>query len=310
MFIKCFLLANKKCVQCNDEMLMDDNNTLSYNNKQFDSKLPIVIIGGGISGVSCVETLACLCPHVKIILISASSLLKVANNLVRFGHNIEQFDIIEESGYYLTDRHPNVQVLITKVTQLNTREHVLHTENGDAIKYSKLCIATGGKPKLIDGVEEQVADFVVGIRDTETVKSFEKRLKDAKRILLVGNGGIATELVYNISHCDIIWAIKDDSIGATFFDAGAAQFFKLFLHEQHSGDDDQFTKRLKYKISDDSVSKSEIGSALGPDWSDGVVLKGTTDEKSVRIEFNCEVKRVFKNTNTFHDSENIKGNND
>ena len=293
-----------------DEMLMDDSNMLS-NNTQFDSKLSIVIIGGGISAVSCVETLACLCPHVKIILISASSLLKVANNLIRFGQNIEQFDIIEESGYYLTDRHPNVQVLITKVIQLNAREHILHTENGDAIKYSKLCITTGGKPKLIDGVEEQVADLVVGIRDTETVKSFEKRLKNAKRILLVGNGGIATELVYNISHCDIIWAIKDDSIGATFFDAGAAQFFKPFLHEQHSGDDDdQFTKRLKYKISDDSVSKSEIGSALGPDWSDGVVLKGTKNEKSVHIEFNCEVKRVFKNTNEFHNSKDLKGNND
>lgn len=37
--------------------------------------------------------------------------------------------------------------------------------------------------------------YVVAIRDTETVQSFEKKLISARRIVIVGNGGIATELV-------------------------------------------------------------------------------------------------------------------
>ena len=37
--------------------------------------------------------------------------------------------------------------------------------------------------------------YVLGIRDTETVHSFQKKLASAKQIVIVGNGGIATELV-------------------------------------------------------------------------------------------------------------------
>lgn len=35
---------------------------------------------------------------------------------------------------------------------------------------------------------------VVSIRDVESVKSFQERISKAKRIMIVGNGGIATEL--------------------------------------------------------------------------------------------------------------------
>ncbi len=73
--------------------------------------------------------------------------------------------------------------------------------------YGKLCIATGGKPKLISN-----NPHVIGIRDTETVMSFQKRLADARQIVLVGNGGIATELCYEIDKCKIVWAVKDDHI--------------------------------------------------------------------------------------------------
>lgn len=38
--------------------------------------------------------------------------------------------------------------------------------------------------------------FVIGIRDTETVKLFQEKLRNATRIIVIGNGGIATELVY------------------------------------------------------------------------------------------------------------------
>jgi len=44
------------------------------------------------------------------------------------------------------------------------------------------------------------------------VVSFQKKLANAKQILLVGNGGIATELCYEIDNCNIIWAIKDKHI--------------------------------------------------------------------------------------------------
>lgn len=38
--------------------------------------------------------------------------------------------------------------------------------------------------------------LVLGIRDVESVQNFQEKLKQARRIMVVGNGGIATEIVY------------------------------------------------------------------------------------------------------------------
>ena len=65
-----------------------------------------------------------------------------------------------------------------------------HLSNGQLVKYKKLCICSGGAPKLI----AENHPHVLGIRDTESVQLFQNRLKDASRVILVGNGGIATEL--------------------------------------------------------------------------------------------------------------------
>lgn len=45
------------------------------------------------------------------------------------------------------------------------------------------------------------------------------------RVAIVGNGGIATELVYELEEVEILWAIKDDSISKAFVDPGAGEFF-------------------------------------------------------------------------------------
>ena len=43
--------------------------------------------------------------------------------------------------------------------------------------------------------------------------------------MVVGNGGIATEIVYELSDVDVIWAVKDSSISSVFVDPGAGNFF-------------------------------------------------------------------------------------
>lgn len=70
-------------------------------------------------------------------------------------------------------------------------EHYIVTENGEHLHYKKLCICTGGRPNIIS----QHA-CVVGIRDTESVKQFKLKLSKARRVVIIGNGGIALELVY------------------------------------------------------------------------------------------------------------------
>ncbi|KAF3816283.1 hypothetical protein GH733_014456 [Mirounga leonina] len=162
------------------------------------------------------------------------------------------------------------------------------TGDGSQHVYKKLCLCAGAKPKLI--CEEN--PYVLGIRDTDSAQEFQKQLTKAQRIMIIGNGGIALELVYEIEGCEIIWAIKDKAIGNTFFDAGAAEFLtsKLIAEKPEAR---IAHKRTRYTTEGRKQTKTgagNMGSALGPDWHEGLNLKGT---KEIHIETMCEVKKIY-----------------
>ena len=69
-------------------------------------------------------------------------------------------------------------------------EHCVVTENGEKMSYKKLCICTGGRPNII-----AKHPCVIGIRDTESVQQLKSKLSNARRVVIIGNGGIALELV-------------------------------------------------------------------------------------------------------------------
>ena len=102
-------------------------------------------------------------------------------------------------------------------------------------------------PKLI----AKNNDYVLGIRDTETVVNFQSKLLYAKRIMIVGNGGIATELVYEIEKCKVIWAIKDNCISHVYFDSHSAKFFDTKINDVKK-DTESLSKRKKYTITSKS----------------------------------------------------------
>uniref|UniRef100_A0A1I8H3N9 Pyr_redox_2 domain-containing protein n=1 Tax=Macrostomum lignano TaxID=282301 RepID=A0A1I8H3N9_9PLAT len=164
-----------------------------------------VIVGGGIAGVTCAETLAALEPDARVLIVSASPVVKAVTNLRPVTKLLEEFDV--ELRASLANPEPSAAGEAAEVR----------------IGYGELCLCTGASPKLIPQARQH-PDLVVGIRDTETVADLSKKLSTCRRVLVVGNGGIATELVYELRNVDVVWAVRQDSIGAVFFDAGAAQF--------------------------------------------------------------------------------------
>lgn len=255
-----------------------------------ENAFTFVIVGGGIAGVTCTELLSHLCPEEKILLISSSPLVKTAANVKQLTPCLEEFEIEEVSCESLLIDRPRLQVVTASVEKLEATAHVVHTSNGQCYKYKKLCIATGGKPKVIAKDNPRI----IGIRDTETVQVFQEKLCAAKRVIVVGNGGIATELVYEIQGCEIIWAIKDSSISATFFDPGAAEFFVSQLTVDKTATNEPL-KRHKYVISKQSASQDKIlGSALGPDWAAGLDMKGNEQaSRNVLVQYSCEIEAVL-----------------
>ncbi|CDW57566.1 pyridine nucleotide disulfide oxidoreductase [Trichuris trichiura] len=248
-----------------------------------------IVVGGGVAAMSCVEQLAMLCPDESILMLTASNVVKIVSNWQKVGAILESFDVSEMSVFSVTDQFSNVKVVSSQVVHLNSPKKEIKTIDGQTFKYRKLCLATGGRPKII-------ADHpnVIGIRDTETVEEFGARLKNARRIVVVGNGGIATEIVGEVSNVEIIWAVKHESISAAFVDAGAAQFFLPYLNKENTEVGPK--KRLTYThhVSDQSTAKgSEFGSALGPDWIETCEITGALEKRRVHIEYKCAVKEVL-----------------
>lgn len=91
----------------------------------------------------------------------------------------------------------------------------------------------------------------------------------------------------------MIWAIKDGSFGAAFFDAGAASFFTDSLSTSKQSKE-MVSKRARYQAGNAS-SRGEIpGSALGPDWHSDGEIKGLHHErKHIKIEFECQVEAIY-----------------
>uniref|UniRef100_A0A0B6YTZ6 Pyridine nucleotide-disulfide oxidoreductase domain-containing protein 1 n=1 Tax=Arion vulgaris TaxID=1028688 RepID=A0A0B6YTZ6_9EUPU len=263
------------------------------------SRTRYVVVGGGISGVTCAETLSFLDKDARITLVSASSLIKTVINLVKVTQVGEMFDVEERSLQHAQDNCSNVTVVHASVTSLSTKEKKLVTSGGQIIEYDKLCVCTGAKPKVI----AKDNPYVVGIRDTESVKDFQKKVSSARRIVVVGNGGIATELVYELEGCEVIWAIKDKSIAHTFVDAGAGEFFLEQLNKDKVVTQEEPLKRHKYTadgshITTNFTSETEIlGGALGPDWTSSISIHGAQQiYHKVHVETQVEVVEVLTPT--------------
>jgi len=81
-----------------------------------DITCAFVIIGGGISGVSCAEHLSLLCPKETIVLITATDVVKATCNLKKFGKTLEEFDVEERSASLVFKDSRNVVIVKSLVT--------------------------------------------------------------------------------------------------------------------------------------------------------------------------------------------------
>lgn len=252
-----------------------------------------IIVGGGIAGVSCAEGLAFLCPEKQVLLLTASPLVKAATNIMYLSKTLCQFDVKELKAETFAESHPTVSVIQDIVMSINSAEHTVSTSQGKCFKYEKLCICTGSSPKLIG---EEGNPYVLGIRDTESVEEFQNRIKDARKIVVVGNGGIATELVHEVEGVEIVWSIKDKHISATFVDPGAAEFFqaKLVKGGEKETTEKPIVKRMQFTLEGSSnLRDAPRGAALGPDWHSNINIHGSyTSISKVTVEYETEVMDI------------------
>lgn len=87
------------------------------------------------------------------------------------------------------------------------------------VPYDFLCIATGARPRrLLD------SPYVYVVRDIDSVQKLAERLKSARSVVIVGNGGIALDLADTLRGLDVTWLVRHGCIGDAFFDTDASRF--------------------------------------------------------------------------------------
>ena len=193
-----------------------------------DTLYDVVVIGGGIAAISCTQQLCTLDPERKILLLAESQTLKGIRNVIHITANLADFEIYEQSLAGMESKHPNLTVRRGSVGSVNSRRRRLiftpfdGSSRSTSVSYAKLCVCSGARPHSLFPEHENV----IGIRDSDSVERLRTRLQTAKCVALVGNGGIALELVCALRHsaAKVVWITKDHFVGNTFLDASASEW--------------------------------------------------------------------------------------
>uniref|UniRef100_A0A914I2D3 Pyridine nucleotide-disulfide oxidoreductase domain-containing protein 1 n=1 Tax=Globodera rostochiensis TaxID=31243 RepID=A0A914I2D3_GLORO len=256
-------------------------------NEKQNLQADYVVVGGGVAGVCVVQELNDLLEseevagtsHHRIIFISgAEGFVKRVANQKPVGQVTMSFDVQSADPNSYFGASSRIRLVQDDVVSWQFDQKSVLTRAGLTIGYRKLAIATGASPKHTVPVHSKV----LRLRDLQTVQQLQKQLRTARRVLIVGNGGIATELAFELKNVEVVWAIRHSSISATYFDIAAAKFFesKMFAGRQTADDQKAEVRSDRYtsvviqhvdsvestKNIDDKSLREHCGTALGPHW--------------------------------------------
>ncbi|KAA0172011.1 hypothetical protein FNF28_00328 [Cafeteria roenbergensis] len=231
----------------------------------FPTECDVLIIGGGIAGVSCAEEVRRLAPNARVLLVSASRSLVGVRSVVKVTLTIEELDVVERPLDFLEAKSEGgsgsgwVKARFGTVACIGVKERTATLANGAVVRFAKACcVCTGATPRSLDLRRADGADAELPaalrphvIRDSPSVAALAssvvaaavRRARSSQapaaaaaaggggarrpaRVLLVGNGPIACELAVALrSLASVSWCLRDGYVGRTLLDASASRFF-------------------------------------------------------------------------------------
>ena len=321
-----------------------------------------VIAGGGIAALSCIERLLQLCEQaregaeaalaaaLRITIVSPSPVLKRAAHVEAVSASRVRFDVQSaRAAPLLTEltaaTDVDVHFVLAAVTAVDPSACTVQLRPASAsessasppplsLRYDRLLLATGASPARPFGPSPRVHV----LRDTESIAQLLAALRRALsedgpggergRVLVLGNGGIALEVVHALATAPllrhqrerVVWVVKDAFMGNTFLDRAASAFLlpDLFPHsdppydERLHGDEDERRHRTGAvdrerrtaeeaelpKPKEARAAPSTYGGALGPHWQNAFALGGEATAPAPADAATSEERPIVVHFNT------------
>ena len=153
----------------------------------------LVIIGNGITGVSCALAVRRLRPEARITLVSSESAHHYARTALMYvymGHLRAQ-DIKPYDDWFWDENR--LGLVHATATALNTAENLLVLDNGTTLAYDQLLLATGSESKRYDWPGQHLAG-VQGLYNLPDLEAMTRDTHGISRGVVVGGGLIGVEL--------------------------------------------------------------------------------------------------------------------
>ncbi|MCT4580540.1 MAG: NAD(P)/FAD-dependent oxidoreductase [Flavobacteriales bacterium] len=212
-------------------------------------KEKIVIIGNGISGVTCARYIRKYSDH-EIVIISSESqyfFSRTALMYVYMGHM--KFEHTQPYENWFWEKN-NIDLKQALVTAVNTQEKILILDNGAQVKYSKLVIATGSKPNKF-GWPGQDLNGVQGLYSKQDLESLEENTKNGiNRAVIVGGGLIGIEMAEMLlsRNFPVTFLVRESAFWGNVLPTEESEMIKRHMKEHHI--DLRLNTELKEVLSD------------------------------------------------------------
>ena len=103
----------------------------------------------------------------------------------------------------------SIDIYPIRAVKIDNEKKVLTLSDGLNLEFERLLLCTGATPRNI-GFE---SSFCLSLRDSASALKLSEKMKNSKRVVIVGNGGIALELVHrNTARNNNRYCSKDQTI--------------------------------------------------------------------------------------------------
>ena len=245
-------------------------------------KEKIVIIGNGISGVTCARYIRKYSDH-EILIVSGETpyfFSRTALMYVYMGHMKFEHTQPYEDWFWEKNRIDLKQAYVNKI---DTDSKILSLDNGESVSYTKLVLATGSKPNKF-GWPGQDLGGVKGLYSKQDLDQLEETTKNGiNRGVIIGGGLIGIELAEMLlsRKYPVTFLVREEAFWGNVLPTEESEMIKRHMAEHHI--DLRLNTELKEVIPDENGNAKSIITSHGEEIPCQVV--GLTAGVSPNIEF-------------------------